>query len=214
MESNLHGVTKRGNTPEHISSSISNPTTTTTATMRAPLSSGVEDQSTGSSKLSMGSTARGNRRAAASVSNLFFVYATLAGACGALSGVVGKVAVSPTAVNTMVQFFSGKASEAVASSSSSSSSSGVAAGLLLILRVVFFASNAFFTGQMWRYYIKSLSLGPTPVCQIINTGTNFAVSALMGIVFFGETVNVMWAVGAFFVVIGLALVVVSTKVAS
>ncbi|CAD2216178.1 hypothetical protein AGDE_05530 [Angomonas deanei] len=76
-----------------------------------------------------------------------------------------------------------------------------------ILRVVSFVGNAMLTGQMWRYYIKALSLGPTPVCSIINTGTNFAVSAFMGLVLFGEEVNYTWACGALLVVIGLAIVV-------
>lgn len=172
------------------------------------------------------------------LSSIFFVYAALAGACGALSGVVGKVAVSPTAVPSIISFFlllfgSGESStplptlkgggEGLTSqqegltaltTSSSAAPSAAHSFLLLFFRTLFFGSNAFFTAQMWRYYLKSLSLGPTPVCQIVNTGTNFAVSALVGIVFFSEAVDTMWCCGAALVVIGLGMVVLGTDAGS
>lgn len=81
-----------------------------------------------------------------------------------------------------------------------------------LLRVLFFLANAFFTAQMWRWYLKALSLGPTPVCQIINTGMNFAVSAFVGLVVFGEQVTLTWACGALFVVLGLAIIVTDPHV--
>lgn len=145
--------------------------------------------------------------------HLFIFYASLAGICGALSGVVGKVAVASTSVVELAKYMGWINASASAASASQYNSeeelSGVVGWTLLGLRILFFASNAFFTAQMWRYYIKSLALGPTPVCQIINTGTNFAVSAFFGIVFFGEEVTVMWAAGALLVVLGLGLVVSS-----
>lgn len=98
--------------------------------------------------------------------NLFLFYAALAGTFGAMSGVVGKVSVASTFE------------------------------LHLIFRIMFFAANAVCTGQMWRYYLKALALGSTPVCSIVNTGVNFAVSAILGILVFGETVTALWCLGA------------------
>ena len=111
----------------------------------------------------------------------FITYAVLAGFFGAMSGVVGKLSVTP------------------------------ALEIFFVLRVAFFASNAFCTGQMWRFYLKALSLGPTALAQTLNTGTNFPVSALSGIIIFGETITPLWCLGAALAAAGLVLVVVSTK---
>lgn len=107
---------------------------------------------------------------------LFTMYAMTAGLFGGLSGAVGKMSVTDDH------------------------------SLGVIVRVLFFAANGVCTAQMWRYYLKSLSLGPTAICQVLNTGTNFAVSALVGIVFFGETITTLWLVGAMMVVAGLAII--------
>lgn len=148
-----------------------------------------------------------------SFNQLFIFYASLAGCCGALSGVVGKMAVASTSVIEFAKFIGWIDSNYSPNSQNEANNSNgdLVTWLLLFLRVVFFIFNAVFTAQMWRYYVKSLSLGPTAVCQIINTGTNFAVSAIIGITFFGERVNAMWAFGALLVVIGLALVVSSRR---
>eukprot|EP00744_Colponema_vietnamica_P022356 GILI01032092.1.p1 GENE.GILI01032092.1~~GILI01032092.1.p1 ORF type:complete len:154 (+),score=26.05 GILI01032092.1:50-463(+) len=106
----------------------------------------------------------------------FTLYAMAAGMFGGLSGGVGKMSVSDTYT------------------------------LGIIVRILFFAANGVCTAQMWRYFLKALSLGPTPVCQVINTGTNFAVSALLGILFFGEEITAMWLAGAAMVVAGLAII--------
>lgn len=171
-------------------------------------------------------------------SSLFLVYASLAGICGALSAVVGKLAVAaslaPRVASAVVGYLSshgmlptllallsavgirGSGDPRELAETDSEEALAVARLTLCVewlLRVVFFASNALFTGQMWRFFLKSLSLGPTPVSQIINTGTNFAVSAFLGLLFFQEEVNAMWAAGALLVVVGLALVVTDPEVA-
>lgn len=76
-----------------------------------------------------------------------------------------------------------------------------------LFRILLFGSNAFFTAQMWRYYLKSLQMGPTGLCSIVNTGTNFAVSAFLGITFFGEVVNWVWWLGALLCCLGLSIAV-------
>jgi uncharacterized membrane protein len=106
----------------------------------------------------------------------FVMYALLAGLYGALSGACGKLSV------------------------------GDDVPVLLVLRGVLFAANGVCTGQMWRYYLKALSLGSTTTAQMINTGANFSASALFGILIFGEQVSTLWMVGAAVTCVGLALV--------
>lgn len=108
----------------------------------------------------------------------------LAGMFGALSGVTGKLSVSGDDVSL----------------------------IMMAARVVLFLGNAVCTGQMWRYYLKALSLGPTPIAQVLNTGTNFAVSAICGILVFGEAVNWIWCVGAAAAAVGLALIATDSEV--
>ena len=103
-------------------------------------------------------------------------FAAVAGMFAAISGVLGKLSVTPDLE------------------------------LPWLLRMIFFALNPYCTVQMWRYYLKALSVAPTPKCQIINAGTNFAVSAILGIVIFSETTNAMWMCGAALVAIGLAVI--------
>ena len=107
----------------------------------------------------------------------FLFYAMLAGVFGALSGVCGKLSV----VGTME--------------------------IAVVLRALSFAANVYSTGQMWRYYLKALSLGPTPIASIVNTGTNFAVSALFGFLVFSEGVNWVWCCGAILICIGMSIIV-------
>ena len=114
----------------------------------------------------------------------FVLYAVLAGLFGALSAVAGKLSVSGDIDTNVIK---------------------------TVLRVGGIAANAFCTAQMWRFYLKALSLGPTAVAQTLNTGTNFAVSALLGITIFGETVTPLWCLGAACCAAGLVLVVSDPK---
>ncbi|KAF8279698.1 hypothetical protein TcG_08785 [Trypanosoma cruzi] len=143
------------------------------------------------------------QRYSSKTSRMFFAHASLAGAFGALSAVVGKLAVTNDSGSSLfvalASFFSrGELRDAELQWV------GV---VTLVIRVLLLASNIFFTAQMWRWHLKALSCGPTPVCQIVNTGTNFAVSAFLGLFVFREEITAMWAVGALLVAIGLALVV-------
>ncbi|CCW60407.1 unnamed protein product [Phytomonas sp. EM1] len=174
-----------------------------------PLSrSNPQPSSLAPSKGALGKRQRGDQH--------YIVCACLAGACGALSGVVGKLAVTSTNAPALadytlktLEFYN--AYLPISGVSSTIRSERMVSVLSWLLRSVFFIANAFFTGQMWRYYLKALSAGSTPVCQILNTGTNFAVSAFIGILFFLEEVNVMWVCGALMVLAGLALIVMDPR---
>lgn len=107
---------------------------------------------------------------------MFLFFAALAGACGALSGIFGKLSVDdswPFAVP---------------------------------VRVVLFSLNIVATSFMWRYYLKALALGPTPIAQMVNTAANFAVTAVVGIGLFGEAVSSLWCIGAALTCVGLSMI--------
>eukprot|EP00758_Cryptobia_borreli_P006053 Tbor_TRINITY_DN5067_c1_g1::TRINITY_DN5067_c1_g1_i1::g.14229::m.14229 len=110
----------------------------------------------------------------------YMFYAMLAGCFGGLSGVVGKLSVGDDFT------------------------------LGFLLRAVLFSLNGVFTAQMWRYFLKALSRGPTPVCHIVNTGVNFVVSAVCGVIIFQETISFMWMCGAVLVAIGLTIIATDT----
>ncbi|CUF50774.1 transmembrane protein, putative [Bodo saltans] len=135
----------------------------------------VEDQASTQQRKS--SSPSSNTPHHSSVNYSFVLYAMLAGAFGALSGVAGKLSVTDSVA------------------------------LAVYFRVATFIANGFCTAQMWRYYLKALSLGSTPTCQVINTATNFIVSAAVGFAVFGEEVNSLWCLGATLVVCGLGLIV-------
>ncbi|SYZ68756.1 hypothetical_protein [Leishmania braziliensis MHOM/BR/75/M2904] len=137
---------------------------------------------------------------------MFLVNASVAGACGALSGVVGKLAVESARVPLLVR------SGGLYLQLDLATMEMVQAVVPWLLRIFLFLMNAVLTASMWRFYLKALSQGPTPVCQILNTGTNFVVSAVTGLVLFSEEVTLMWGVGALLIVIGLALVVSDPQV--
>lgn len=166
--------------------------------------------STSSSPVTVESTAPPRTGVAASTMRraapVFLLNASLAGACGALSGVVGKLAVESARVPALVR--SGGACLQL----DPGTMALVQATLPWLLRIGFFLLNAVLTGSMWRFYLKALSQGPTPVCQILNTGTNFVVSAFAGLIFFAEEVTPMWAAGALLIVLGLTLVVSDPQV--
>ncbi|KAG5496294.1 hypothetical protein JKF63_02595 [Porcisia hertigi] len=137
---------------------------------------------------------------------MFLVNASLAGVCGALSSVVGKLAVESARVPLLVR------SGGLYLKLDVATLEMVEAVVPWLVRIFFFLMNALLTATMWRFYLKALSQGPTPVCQILNTGMNFVVSALAGLVFFAEEVTPMWAAGALSIILGLALVVSDPKV--
>lgn len=137
---------------------------------------------------------------------MFLINASFAGACGALSGVVGKLAVESARVPSLVR-------ASAATLRLDPQTTAIAQAVVpWLMRLLFFVLNAVLTGSMWRFYLKALSQGPTPVCNILNTGTNFIVSAFAGLLFFAEEVTPVWGAGALLIVLGLALVVSDPQV--
>jgi uncharacterized membrane protein len=77
----------------------------------------------------------------------------------------------------------------------------------ILLRAAIFGISFIFTGTMWALYTKALSLSPSAVhVNIVNTASNFIVTALLGALVFGEKLPMLWWVGAAFLVGGSVII--------
>ncbi|PIO67754.1 hypothetical protein TELCIR_10486, partial [Teladorsagia circumcincta] len=77
---------------------------------------------------------------------------------------------------------------------------------------VTFAIFALSNVLMWWTYTKSLSLAGSSIeCLAINTGTNFALTGVLGYLFFSETHSVLWCLGLSLVFVGVCLLATDDK---
>jgi drug/metabolite transporter (DMT)-like permease len=66
-----------------------------------------------------------------------------------------------------------------------------------VIRAAFFGLNLLFNIAMWSLFTAALTrASSTTRVSIINVSTNFFVTALLGLVIFGERLPPMWWVGA------------------
>lgn len=60
---------------------------------------------------------------------------------------------------------------------------------------------------MWALYTKALSISPSAVqVNVVNTASNFIITALLGALVFGEKLPMLWWVGAGFLVAGSVVI--------
>ncbi|KAJ3496750.1 hypothetical protein NLG97_g2429 [Lecanicillium saksenae] len=72
-----------------------------------------------------------------------------------------------------------------------------------IVRAMFFVLNLVFNGVMWSLFTTALSRGTSATqVSIMNTSTNFIVTALLGIAVFSEKLPPLWWAGASLLVVG------------
>ncbi|TFA99266.1 hypothetical protein CCMA1212_009038 [Trichoderma ghanense] len=115
-------------------------------------------------------------------------FAVASGACAAFNGVFAKLTTTELTSNL---------STAIAKSLSISHSS--------ILEIIFFILNLTFNGinQMWSLFTTALAKGTSATqVSIMNTSTNFLVTAFTGLVIFSEALPPMWWAGASLLVAG------------
>ncbi|KAG6286016.1 hypothetical protein E4U09_006935 [Claviceps aff. purpurea] len=127
--------------------------------------------------------------------NPWVLYAMASGACAAFNGVFAKLTTT---------------------SLTSTLSSSIAHLLHLpgyhnafevLIRGIFFALNLTFNGIMWTLFTKALAKGTsTTQVSVLNTGTNFVITALLGLVIFSEALPPMWWAGAGLLVVGNVVV--------
>ncbi|TQV96204.1 hypothetical protein V2A60_003357 [Cordyceps javanica] len=71
------------------------------------------------------------------------------------------------------------------------------------VRAMFFVLNLVFNGVMWSLFTTALARGTSATqVSIMNTSTNFIVTALLGIAVFSERLPPLWWAGASLLVVG------------
>ncbi|KAI1113818.1 hypothetical protein F5Y14DRAFT_200379 [Nemania sp. NC0429] len=127
--------------------------------------------------------------------NQWVVYAVASGACAAFNGVFAKLT-----TNDLTAHIAGAIS-------SSLGLEGADRILEIVVRCTFFGLNLFFNGVMWTLFTQALAKGTsTTQVSIMNTSTNFVITALLGLAIFAEALPPLWWVGAALLVVGNVII--------
>ncbi|KAK6210473.1 Transcription initiation factor IIA subunit 2 [Pestalotiopsis sp. IQ-011] len=197
---------------------LSSPTTatatTTTSSPRVPLSaqslrkrplpasstSKRQDEMSSDDRRSLGSAAyQENVASSAPVSwttkNQWVVLAIASGACAAFNGVFAKLTTNDLTTHI---------SQGIAKAFGLDAIENV---IELIVRGGFFGLNLIFNGVMWTLFTKALARGSsTTQVSIMNTSTNFMITALLGLAIFSESLPPLWWLGAAMLVAGNVII--------
>ncbi|KAI0466814.1 hypothetical protein F4859DRAFT_285320 [Xylaria cf. heliscus] len=127
--------------------------------------------------------------------NQWVVYAVASGACAAFNGVFAKLTTNDLTAH-IARGISGvlrlEGSDRV---------------LEIIVRCIFFGLNLLFNGVMWTLFTQALAKGnSTTQVSIMNTSTNFMITALLGFAIFSEALPPLWWVGATLLVAGNVII--------
>ncbi|ETS01997.1 hypothetical protein M419DRAFT_129790 [Trichoderma reesei RUT C-30] len=118
-------------------------------------------------------------------------FAVASGACAAFNGVFAKLTTTE---------LTSKLSTAIAKAIALQSHSSI---VEIIIRTIFFILNLTFNGIMWSLFTTALARGKSATqVSIMNTSTNFLVTAFTGLVIFSEALPPMWWAGASLLVAG------------
>ncbi|KAL7933775.1 hypothetical protein V8C35DRAFT_50425 [Trichoderma chlorosporum] len=118
-------------------------------------------------------------------------FAVASGACAAFNGVFAKL--TTTELTTSL-------STAVAKALGIQSHSQI---VEVVVRSIFFILNLTFNGIMWSLFTTALARGKSATqVSIMNTSTNFLVTAITGFAIFSEALPPMWWAGASLLVAG------------
>lgn len=129
------------------------------------------------------------------VRNRWIVFAIASGACAAFNGVFAKLTTNELSTHI---------------------AHGIASFLGLtdlerfvevVIRASFFGLNLVFNGVMWTLFTQALTKGQsTTQVSIINTSTNFVITALLGLAIFAESLPPLWWAGAALLVAGNVII--------
>ncbi|KAH7136489.1 hypothetical protein EDB81DRAFT_802322 [Dactylonectria macrodidyma] len=122
-------------------------------------------------------------------------YAVASGACAAFNGVFAKLTTTE---------LTGSLSNKIADTFGLSDFENI---VEVAVRALFFGLNLTFNGVMWTLFTKALARGTsTTQVSIMNTSTNFMITALLGFVIFSESLPPLWWAGAALLVAGNVIV--------
>lgn len=72
---------------------------------------------------------------------------------------------------------------------------------------MFFGLNLVFNGIMWTLFTQALAKGhSTTQVSIMNTSSNFVITAMLGLIIFSESLPPLWWVGATLLVVGNVII--------
>ncbi|OLN87970.1 Transmembrane protein 42 [Colletotrichum chlorophyti] len=127
--------------------------------------------------------------------NQWIVLAIASGACAAFNGVFAKL--TTTELTTTI-------SQAIAKFLHLDNIEG---GFEFVMRAVFFGLNLVFNGIMWTLFTQALAKGnSTTQVSIMNTSSNFVITAVLGLAIFSESLPPLWWVGAALLVAGNVII--------
>ncbi|KAK3400062.1 hypothetical protein B0T20DRAFT_407728 [Sordaria brevicollis] len=127
--------------------------------------------------------------------NQWIVLAMASGACAAFNGAFAKL----TTTELTSSF-----SQAIARLLHLTEEEKV---IEVIVRGIFFGLNLVFNGVMWTLFTQALARGhSTTQVSIMNTSSNFVITAMLGFVIFSEALPPMWWVGAGLLVAGNVII--------
>ncbi|KAG0646275.1 hypothetical protein D0Z07_8386 [Hyphodiscus hymeniophilus] len=130
-----------------------------------------------------------------SAKSQWIVLAVASGACAAFNGVFAKLTTTEltTTFATWVANLIGL--------------SNIEKGVEIVVRAVFFGLNLIFNGIMWALFTKALARGTsTTQVSILNTSSNFMITALLGLIIFSESLPPLWFLGASLLVAGNVII--------
>ncbi|KAI1804219.1 hypothetical protein F4811DRAFT_297057 [Daldinia bambusicola] len=125
------------------------------------------------------------------VRNRWIVFAVASGACAAFNGVFAKLTTNELSTHI---------ARGISGLFGLTHLEGV---VEVVVRASFFGLNLAFNGVMWTLFTQALAKGnSTTQVSIMNTSTNFVITALLGLAIFSESLPPLWWVGAALLVAG------------
>ncbi|KAI1412260.1 hypothetical protein F5Y13DRAFT_163962 [Hypoxylon sp. FL1857] len=194
--------------PGKTQSSSTNPSSTTSASAPASAATSVRarkrpvtaaEEKAGAGKLTSGdglvSSGADLAMPSWTARNRWIVFAVASGACAAFNGVFAKLTTNE---------LSTRIAQGISGFLGLTNSEGV---VEVIVRAAFFGLNLAFNGVMWSLFTQALAKGnSTTQVSIMNTSTNFMITALLGLIIFSESLPPLWWVGAAMLVAGNVII--------
>ncbi|CAB4424570.1 hypothetical protein RhiirA5_429059 [Rhizophagus irregularis] len=79
--------------------------------------------------------------------------------------------------------------------------------IMYLIRIFCFGSIFICNALMWTFFTKALNKSSSSLqVTVLNSATNFCMTAILGNIIFGETLSLQWWFGASLIVIGTLLV--------
>ncbi|KAF4435046.1 Transmembrane 42 [Fusarium acutatum] len=130
-----------------------------------------------------------------SLRSQWMFFAVASGACAAFNGVFAKLTTTQLTTNL---------SDSIAKLIGLSSHEHI---VEYLVRGIFFVLNLTFNGVMWTLFTQALARGTsTTQVSIMNTSTNFMITAVLGALIFSEALPPLWWAGAALLVAGNVIV--------